>query len=72
MQHSKYLDMTTDERIPILFTEDQKNRIKNIQQRDSVKQAEIDSKLRIQKAREDAMKQVEARKLEAIKRINRT
>jgi len=71
-QHSKYLDMTTDERIPILFTEDQKNRIKNIQERDSVKQAEIDSKLRIQKARDDAMKQVEARKLEALKRINRT
>ena len=71
-QHSKYLDMTTDERIPILFTEDQKNRIKNIQEQDSVKQAEIDSKLRIQKARDDAMKQVEARKLEAIKRINRT
>jgi hypothetical protein len=55
-----------------LFTEDQKNRIKNIQERDTVKQAEIDSKLRLQKARDDAMKQVEARKLEAIKRINRT
>ena len=72
LQHSKSLDMDTDERIPILFTEDQKNKIKNIQQRDSVKQAEIDNKLRLQKAREDAMRQVEVRKAEALKRISRT
>jgi len=71
-RHSSYLDIRTDTQIPIQFTETQMNRIKAIQQKPEVKQAEINSKLAAQKSREDARRQVEERTREAVRRITRT
>jgi thiamine kinase-like enzyme len=67
--NSKYINMNTDADIIIQFTEDQLNRIRTIQANPAVKQAEIDRKIRIQKIREDAKRQVMERQAQAIKRL---
>jgi hypothetical protein len=67
--HSRYLDMNTEETIPIQFTEHQINRIRNIQENPVTKQAEINRKLEIQRIRDEARRQIEERQKEAIRRI---
>lgn len=68
-KNSKYLDMETDTEHPIQFTEDQMNRIRRIRENPAVKQAEINRKLELQKARENARRQVEERQRETIRRL---
>lgn len=68
-KNSKYFDMKTDEEIPIPFTEDQMNRIRRIRENPAVKQAEINRKLELQKARDKARNQVEERQKEAVRRL---
>lgn len=68
-KNAKYTDMNTDTEIPIPFTENQMNRIRRIREDPAVKQAEINRKLALQKAREDARRQVEERQKETIRRL---
>lgn len=68
-RHSKYLDMATDTEIPIQFTPQQLASIQRIRDDPAVKQAELATKLALQKVRDAARKQAEERQLQASRRI---
>ena len=68
-KHSKYLDMITDEYIPIQFTEVQMNRIKKIQETPAVQKAELNRKLELQRVRDEARRQIAERQQQAIERL---